>query len=875
VPAGGSRYAGDSPRLDAVQGTSILSSQLPAGRDFFRGFTIRFGLVGVGAAALILTYMAALLRLPPEPSRALWWTVGAIAIGLTPLFNIWQRRLMAGLLHCLDRCAEGNATDAELRIGFATAIDLPRRCALFCVANYGTATLLAVVVMYLRFDDFTLNAGILMMAAGLSGGLLANVITFFVLKRILHPICCGLADRLPDPEVRDQLVRRVPLVRKIAVGLTMVALVPVVFSVFLAQSRASSSAEAIAMRLQRAVFARAAEAVSEAGDIDGTLAGIELEASRFGVVARLQRVSREGGSGTLTDDERNWILDANTESGDAESLHSENIVSWQHATHRGKPLLIAATTPRLDVGGQNLAWMYALVVACAAAVALLVAWLMARDVGQATGSLEEQASRVASGDLRPAQLLESEDELGGVGRAFARMTSALRTTVGRVVATANRVETTGSTISDVAQRVADSARAQAHGTQQCVESVVAAQTQAQAITESARKLLTSTEESSSSVLEMSAAGEQMHETATLLSAKVDEVAASIEESTRSIGEVNGNTAALSSAAEETSASMEEMAAAMRQVDATAEETARLSGDVALAAETGQRKVRETVHGMESIRNATESAQQVINGLGDRALRIGAVLEVINDIANRTNLLALNASIIAAQAGEHGRAFSVVGNEIAELATRVRSSTEEIGGLIRSVQQEAENAIGAIRAGSERVASGVALANEAGTSLDGITQAARRSGERSREIVAAVREQSKAAGHVVGMMEQVSDGLGAIRRATEEQSRGHSAISDAATSMRDVAQQLRATTEEQARGVRQIRESVEGVRDSAERIHGSVESQTGSCTTSVRLLEELAAHTSANEEWVHQMEEALLALSAESEALRTDANRFQV
>lgn len=864
-----------------------MTTQLPTGREFFRDFTLRFSLVGIIAAMMILLYMGLLLRLPPEQTRGLWWAVGSIAVGVTPLFSWMQARFMAGLTSGLDQLSRGKATSPEIRLAFATAVDLPRRCALFCLFNYVSATALATVVMFIRFD-FTIQAALLTMAAGVSGGLLANVIQFFVLKRIVYPVRTGLAELLPDPEERDQLVRRVPLVQKISLVLITVAIVPVVFSVFLAQSRSSNSAEAIAMQLQRAVLDRAAEVLLSAENEVQQLEALEREALRFGVQVQLELIEpiddtdglqeADARPGAISRAERLWMLGDGAVRGDAQDLHSANIVSWLRTKSRAgsEPRLVAASTPRdslATAGGQ--AWLFGVVVACAAAVALLVAWLLARDVGEATRSLEDQVISVADGDLRPTQLLESEDELGGVGRAFARMTNALRGTVGSVVEASNRVETSGGAIRETVQRFAASALAQGHGTEQCVASVVAVRSQALSISQSASALRSSSEESSSSVLQMSAAGEQLHETASVLSAKVDEVAASIEESTRSIAEVNTNTAALSSAGEETSSSMEEMAAAMRQVDVTAEETARLSGNVVEAAEIGQRKVRETVSGMESIRRATDSAQQVINGLGERATKIGAVLEVINDIANRTNLLALNASIIAAQAGEHGRAFSVVGNEIADLATRVRSSTDEIGQLIRSVQQESENAIGAIETGSASVASGVTLASEAGASLDEITTAARESGQRSREIVAAVREQSKAAGHVVGMMEQVSTGLSAIRSATEEQSRGHSAIANAARSMTEVAQQLRATTEEQARGVKQIRTNVEGVRDSAEAIHVAVESQTESCTISVQLLEELASHTTANESGMHQMEDALGELLAESETLRQDVLRFKL
>ena len=118
-----------------------------------------------------------------------------------------------------------------------------------------------------------------------------------------------------------------------------------------------------------------------------------------------------------------------------------------------------------------------------------------------------------------------------------------------------------------------------------------------------------------------------------------------------------------------------------------------------SAENGQAKVRQTIEGMNEIREATETAEQVIKSLGRRTKEIGAIVDVIDDVADETNLLALNAAIIAAQAGEHGRAFSVVADEIKDLADRVLASTKEIGTLISAVQEESGNAIGAIEKGT--------------------------------------------------------------------------------------------------------------------------------------------------------------------------------
>jgi len=265
---------------------------------------------------------------------------------------------------------------------------------------------------------------------------------------------------------------------------------------------------------------------------------------------------------------------------------------------------------------------------------------------------------------------------------------------------------------------------------------------------------------------------------------------------------------------------------------------------------------------------------VIQSLGARAQEIGGILDVIDDVADETNLLALNAAIIAAQAGDQGRAFSVVADEIKELADRVLSSTKEIGGLIRSVQDESQSAITAIDEGSRSVAAGVTRSTEAGEALEEITRISRDSGLRIREIVGSVQEQTKAAGHVVEMMDRVSDGVTAIRSAAGEQERGNQVVFNSTQSMREVAMQLHTTTSEQAKGLANIRVSVEGVRDSMESINTAINGQSDACRHVVGFLEEVSSRSMANERSAAQMDESTKELLEQASLLRSNVERFQ-
>ena len=205
---------------------------------------------------------------------------------------------------------------------------------------------------------------------------------------------------------------------------------------------------------------------------------------------------------------------------------------------------------------------------------------------------------------------------------------------------------------------------------------------------------------------------------------------------------------LTSVSKQTAAGVAALANAVRAIDGEAGSIAGLSRVVVERAEIGRAKVRETTAGIQAIREATQAAEAVIRGLAARTQEIGGILDVIDDVGDQTSLLALNAAIIAAQAGEQGRAFSVVADEIRDLADRVLVSTKEIAALIRAVQAESEHAIGAIETGSASVLRGVALSLESGHTLDQITEASREAGVRIEAVVGSVKEQARSLEKIV-------------------------------------------------------------------------------------------------------------------------------
>jgi aerotaxis receptor len=188
----------------------------------------------------------------------------------------------------------------------------------------------------------------------------------------------------------------------------------------------------------------------------------------------------------------------------------------------------------------------------------------------------------------------------------------------------------------------------------------------------------------------------------------------------------------------------EMASATQEVSSNAQRTADATRDANRLAGVGKAVVAKTREAIEILSESVNSAASVSSQLASDTQEIGKVVDVIKGIAEQTNLLALNAAIEAARAGEQGRGFAVVADEVRALASRTATSTEQIHGLIENLQTAAKRAVDAMRAGHEQADHGVAQVIEADEALDGIREAIERINDMTDQIASAAEEQSSVA-----------------------------------------------------------------------------------------------------------------------------------
>lgn len=278
------------------------------------------------------------------------------------------------------------------------------------------------------------------------------------------------------------------------------------------------------------------------------------------------------------------------------------------------------------------------------------------------------------------------------------------------------------------------------------------------------------------IAQVQTSSEEVAAAATQISASADEISSTMSQQTSQVDSI--------------AQAMTEMNSASRDVATQASNaatSAKSSGD---AAQQGGGVVRETVEAMQEINRTVSEAVAAVSALGKRGEQIGEIVGVINDIAEQTNLLALNAAIEAARAGEHGRGFAVVADEVRKLADRTTKATAEIGESIALIRSDTTTAVESIEQGKSKVAEGVEKATEAGSSIEAIVRGSGEVSSLVARIAAAGEQQASTAEQVTHSVATVSSGIRETTSAVQQAAQAAGQLSEKAEHLKSLVTKFR-------------------------------------------------------------------------------------
>jgi len=540
-------------------------------------------------------------------------------------------------------------------------------------------------------------------------------------------------------------------------------------------------------------------------------------------------------------------------------------------------VLLALDRSELVAARKGLQQVVLILLVAATALAVLVGLAISRNIVRPLGAVVSNLKEIAEGegDLTRVLSVSSRDEVGELAECFNRFVARLREMVERTRTVSADLNGATEKIRASSREVNDGAVRQSHSLEESYRAMQGIEESISGIAESTGSLVDSAEESSSATLELGATIEEIASQMEKLFSIVDEVSSSINEMSVASQQVAENVEILSSSTEVTASSITELDASIKEIEENAEKTNQLSEEAARDAEQGKKTVNETIEGIGAIREMVDRASGAIQDLGNQSSAIGKILTVIDDVADQTSLLALNAAIIAAQAGEHGKGFAVVADEIRELAERTAVSTREIAAIINNLQSGTQEAVKAMSAGSERVHQEVARSKAAGEALEKIRSSTLKSTEQVRGIVRATQEQSRGSRQITNSINQVASMLGQIATAIKQQTEGSRQLARAAESMKEIASQVKLSTGEQAKGSRQINSSMEKIRTMIERIDEATREQNQRSRQVLEAVSSIRNIAEGNASRTAELDQVVDSLSRQTSTLEEEVGAFKV
>jgi methyl-accepting chemotaxis protein len=509
-------------------------------------------------------------------------------------------------------------------------------------------------------------------------------------------------------------------------------------------------------------------------------------------------------------------------------------------------------------------------------VGLVMMLLFRRNITNPVSSINKAIEKITLGDLTTPVPELGENEIGDIAKGIAFLETRLSLIIAKLNSTAVNVSMATKQVDNTYNSVVEGITTQTNAIKNIISSVQKATKSQGDISDSTEKLSSFSADNVSALLEVKeTSGEIASNIQRLFKATEDSysVVLQMNQTAKAISE---NASSASSAVEDTSASVEEVGASVREVEDHARESSKLAEKVQeITSGAGMMSVVNAIEGMENISEEVKKSAEIIQRLGIRSVDIEKVLSVIKDVTEQTNLLSLNAAILAAQAGEYGKSFSVVADEIRGLSERTSSSTREIGGIVKTIQQDIKDAVYTIDSAKGKVEEGNTLVVNVGEALREILNAAVHSTEMTKAIVRATEEQSLGLKQITAAIEEIRKMMSSVAKSTKEQDNALSYLLEGTGEVKEVAELSKRGAFEQAEGTKLISRNIELANDRINHINEAVLNQKKLNSSIIDAMDKIGNVGTSTVQDMEDVSVSLKTLAQEIETLKKDVEVFTI
>lgn len=504
----------------------------------------------------------------------------------------------------------------------------------------------------------------------------------------------------------------------------------------------------------------------------------------------------------------------------------------------------------------------------------LVKAIITRPIEQTAGMLKQIAE--GSGDLTKRMPIASNDEVGMLGMWFNKFVEGMQNMVKGIFAASGQVSSASQAIKHSSESIHSSAETQLKAVDETSSSIEEMDASIRTVADDAEELLKSTDKASAASLEMSASVSEVAESSEKLASSVDITVSAINEIAASLKQVASHVNILLAETEQVVSATTQVNSAIKEIGTLSKEEAKLAEKVVEIVTGRLDAANKSGAAIEKIIQDVAKTSSVMGKLGERSKEISSIVGVINEIADTTNLLAFNAAILAAQAGEHGKGFAVVAEEVKNLARRTASSTQEITELIEHVQEDVASAVSSAEQSSSRlIDETVAFSKGEKTALTSITDSSKASLDMARKIEKATEEQSKGVSHVAEVINKINVMVEEIKKATDEQSRASGEISHANEDMKNITRRVRHSTTEQAKESKLIAQVITDVAQKMQAIATAMAEQKIASERIVNAIETIRKKTEENLSLTAGLDKTVDNLTSQAVSLNEKVGSFKV